>query len=388
MKLRTWIGCLGLAVLFSTGCVDISKSTIKTEENVIDRRPKVVPSQRFAANVKIEENILKVMVTAQCSIVEEETVERTEIADKTISGDDRAWMTALSVAGSLPAMGGTAMLADAPNVHDSNLNGRLYNETGQDVVIGVGVALVALGLAGVLPPMVNGLRAVGTDETTTTQTRNGALIQEQAPCAGIVTMPTYSVIARFSSGHTVPLGAAMPNDELHIDLRNALGPTILGMNPQPAKVAIWINEKFQAEIATDSILEAARSERDAQDDTTWIQAEAPACAKSAAACAKVQAYLQQFPNGHHAEEARKLLKPRTNVVAGDDKATRLSGAVDAAMKAQEETARKLDEDARKALEQSQTKIQKEAKKACEKECAKSCQNDATCRDACIVQVCP
>lgn len=377
-----------LAVLAVSACVDIQKSQLKTEENIIDRKPKVVNSPRFAADVQIKGSILRVVVTPQCSIVEEETVERTEVSDKTVNGDARAWMTALSIAGALPLMGGTAMLADAPNVYSSDLNGREYNETGQEVVIGLGTALAALGLACVLPPMVNALRAVGSTETKTTAQRLGPVVQERVPCNGVV-MPTYSVVARFSTGHAVPLGGAQPNNEFDVDLRQALGSTILGMSPQPSKVAIWINDKFQGELPTDAILDAARSDRDTQDEAAWKAAEPSACERSPASCTGVQSYLNRFPNGKHAEDARKLLQPRTNTVAtGPASEGRLNKAVDSAVKAMNDATKKASDDATKTFDAALERAEKDAKKVCERECAKACEKDLVCRDACIVQVCP
>lgn len=386
--LRAACAALACVAIGSVGCVDIIKTPIRTEENVLARQPKLVPSPRFAADVQVTNNILRIVVTPQCSIVEEETVERVDIADDTVDGDSRAWMTVLSVAGSFPLMGGTAMIADSPNVHDSDLNSRLYNETGQEVVIGLGAALVGVGLACVLPPMVNALRAVGTSETRTTSQRQGAIIEERAPCKGLVTLPTYAVVARFTTGHAVPLGGAMPNDQFDVDLRATLGPTILGMSPPPDKVAIWINEKFQTEIPTSSIVEAARTERDNQDDAAWKAAEASACEASAQSCSGVSGYLSRFPNGRHAAEARKLLQPRTNVVAGDGKQSKLNQAVEGAAKALDVERKKQNDETTKALQKEREKAAKEAKKACEKECARICEKDKGCQNQCIVQVCP
>jgi len=388
---RRWLNgsALLLAACSAFGCVDISKTRVRTDENVIDKRPKVVPSARFAANVEVRDNILRVKIASQCSLVEEEKVEATEVSDKTVSSDARVWMTALALAGSVPLTGGTVMLADSPSVYDSDLNARLYNQTGQETVIGVGTALVSLGLACVLPPMINGLRAVGSSETTTTTTRVGAVLEDKTPCRGLTAPPSYAVVARFAAGQVVPLGAAVADDEFHVDLPRILGPTLLGMSPPPASVAIWINEKFQTEVPTASILEAARGSRETQDDVTWAKAEPSGCAQTPTACAQVQAYLSLFPNGKHADEARKLLQPRSNVVAGGaGPESKLARAVEAAAKQMTDTQTKLDKQASDVLDKAQKKAAEESKKVCQKECSRICEKDELCRQSCVVQVCP
>ncbi len=399
----SWLGLTALALActcasLGVGCVDINKTQVKTEDNVIARRPKVVASPRFSADVTVRGGILRVVVTPQCSTIEEETVEHVVTNDKTVSNESRVWMTALSIAGAVPLTGGTAMVADSPNVYDSDLNGRLYNETGQDVVIGLGAALIGLGLACVLPPMVNGLRAVGSEETKTTSQRLGGTIQEQTPCKGVAPLPTYSVVARFASGHTVPLGAAIPGDELDVDLRRSLGSTVLGISPIPEKVAIWINEKFATEIPTDDIVGAAKAERDAQDDAAWTASEPAGCERTGA-CAGVQSYLARFPNGRHAEEARKMLGPKTNTVATPpkdkgakvdkpNKTDKTGKAIDAAKKAVGATSKKLGDDARKAFEKAQQAADKEGRAACDRECTRVCEKDKSCKDDCMKEVCP
>lgn len=381
-----------LVVLGAAGCVDVNRTLIKSEDNVIGRAPETVVSPRFTADTRMEGPFLKVLVTAQCDEVERQTVERIDHYEKTLRGEDIAWNTALSLLGAGPMAAGTALVADAPNVHDSDMNGRLYNEVGQEAAIGVGTALLGLGLACALPPLVNGLRSVGSSEERTTATRVGPTLRERVMCPGALPLPPYAVTARFSNGQTVGISNAAAGVELSVDLRTQLGPTLLGMSPPPPSVAIWINGKFQTEIATADILQGAKVARDASDDQTWLQAEPEACRVVSSSCAKVQAYLSAFPNGLHAAEARKLLAPRSNVVATDP--TDLGGdpAVDAAVKAatdaragtEQRAAERAAEDERKAKK----KAQQESKKACEQSCAESCKGNTKCRDACILKACP
>jgi len=390
--MRTPSAFIALLVISAVGCVDVNKSQLRTEENVIRRTPKVVTSPRFAADLKVQDGILKINVNASCSSVEEETVEIETVSDLTLDGDDRGWVSALSIAGGVPLTTGTIMLADAPSVYDSGTNSRLYNQTGQDAVIGVGVTLCAIGLAAVMPPLVNAFRAVGTSSETTTTTRQGAILKEGVPCRGSEGLMSYTVVAKFASGQVVSLGSATARDEFNVDLRTALGPTLLAANPPPASVAIWINEKFQVEMPTADLLDAARRTQGDQDEAAWRAAEPAACQKLATACAGVQSYVARFPNGRHVEEARRLLAPRSGaggaVVAVDPTGPKLSKAVEAAAKSMSTAVDKLNKQADADFAKAQAKAALEAKQACQTECAKVCEKDMACRATCIAAVCP
>lgn len=377
---------LALGLAFAAGCVDVNKTHLRNEEEVIERTEKTIPSPKFAATVDAKGGILRVKVVPECELVEEEKVEIRDVSDRTLSNDDRGWMTLLSVVGGVPLTSGTVMLADAPNVYDSDPNGRLYNSTGQDTTIGVGVVLVAVGLAATLPPMVNALRAVGTSSTESTITRIGVIKQENAPCRGDETGQSYSVIVKLGA-QQMSVGAVRPRDELNVDLRQALGPTLLRMSPPPTRMAIWVNDKFQAELPVDEVLDGARALQSQSDEAAWAAANVEACRSSTTACSGVQSYLASFPNGLHAEDARKLLGPRPGLkVAGDGKSANARDAATAAMEAAAEKARK---EADEAFKKAEAKAAAEAKKACEKECTRVCTAaDKTCVAQCVKEVCP
>jgi hypothetical protein len=66
--------------------------------------------------------------------------------------------------GAIPAGFGIAMLADAWNVYESDRRSRLYNPSGPAAAIGGGIALTIVGAAMMSVPLVDSIRALGTEE--------------------------------------------------------------------------------------------------------------------------------------------------------------------------------------------------------------------------------
>ncbi len=364
-------------------CVDIRKTHIRSAEEVIDSKPTVSAQNRFTADSSIEGTVIRVMVTPRCDEVAMETVEVSDISDKYMDEDEVALFTLLAIVGAAPLGTGTGLLADAPNVYDSDPNLRLYNSTGQDAVIATGVILVSVGLAASLPPLINGLRAVGTSAETRTMERQGATLKENVPCRGAEGQRRYNVSVRLGPD-AYALGQAAPNDPFTVDLQGAVLPRLRAMSPPPRGIALWIDDKFQKEFPIDPLLSLIQSDIGREDDAVWLAAESTTCAQNKNVCAGVQNYLVRFPNGRHAEEARRLLGQTALTVASSPT---LDAAKLAGVTARDNTIEKLTGDAQKAFDKAAADAETQGIAACKRECNRVCAADNACKTQCALQVC-
>ncbi|MFO0553236.1 MAG: hypothetical protein U0271_32925 [Polyangiaceae bacterium] len=375
-----------LVGLSSLGCVEVQRMNTRIDERVLSREQVSVATERFEAHIDQVGNTLRVRVQPECALVEEETIQYRDVVDKRLRDEDVAWMTALAVLGAAPLITATALLADAPNVYPNDPNARLYNYAGQDTIIAIGVVLGAVGLAAVLPPMVNGLRAVGSEGAVSEQKRQGATIRPEAPCRGSELPPVYRVLAT-TGNQSIVIGGARANLDTIIDLKAALGEILLGLDQPPSRVSIWINDKYLIDADVTGVLAEVRADRAAADDAAWRSAEPEACAKNPSACSAVQLYLARFPNGRHADEARRILGERLAVARSADPALRLQQARDAAVAASSEAVRKAMIEADKDYAAAREKAAKDGTLACERACDQVCETDSSCREQCITAEC-
>lgn len=363
--------------------MDIRTTRVRTTEEVLSTVPRVSAQARFKAESQLVGTVLRVEVTPRCDEVAFETVEVSDISDKYLGDDEVALLTLLAIVGAVPLGTGTGLLADAPNVYASDPNARLYNATGQDAVIATGVILTSVGLAASLPPLINGLRAVGTSAERRTLERQGATLRENVPCGGAESARMYNVSMRLGS-EVLSLGMARPNDPFDVDLVATVVPRLRSMSPPPRALALWIDEKFQREFPVEPLLLAMKSEAERVDEATWLSAESSACAQARTACAGVQDYLSRFPDGLHSAEARKLLSQGGLTVASGGK---LRPAVEAARTARENARSRAQSDAQLEFEQAVLEAERKGQTACKKECAKVCANDAVCKEQCGLEAC-
>jgi hypothetical protein len=370
-------------LLVATGCMDIRTTRVRTTEEVLSSVPRVSAQSRFQAESSLVGTVLRIQVTPRCDEVSFETVEVSDISDKHLGDDEVTLLTLLALVGAVPLGTGTGLLADAPNVYASDPNARLYNATGQDAVIATGVILTSVGLAASLPPLINGLRAVGTTAERRTIERQGPTLRENVPCGGAESARMYNVTMRIGS-EVLSLGMARPNDPYDVDLIATVVPRLQAMSPPPRALALWIDERFQREFPVEPLLAAMKSEAERADDAAWLSAEASACAQAKAACAGVQDYLSRFPNGLHSAEARKLLTGTGLTVASSGN---LQPAIEAARTARENARAKAQNDAQLAFEQAVLEAERKGLTACKKECAKVCVNDSVCKEQCGREAC-
>ncbi len=393
-----WLSALllGLTVPL-VGCAEIHRNQVGTADEVVETRTEVVASSDFDAELKQSNTMLTVKVRPKCALVEKETVESTTSYEQEIDDGDVTWMMTLGLGGALPLGGGIALLADSSNVYDSNVNGRLYNPTGQEAAVGLGTVLTLVGAAMILPPVVNAFRAVGDDDDTSTHERQGRTLKPSVECDGRQGAQSFNLMGRTQFGGAVGLGALSgPGYETTIDLSSALPPTIFQSVPPPISIGIWVNQKFLGEVDIRGLAEASLARQSAADELAWKTAEPDACAKQRtdAACAGVLRYVSALPNGKHAVEAQQLLSrlvPGQPVVAVDPNLDRLDrarqAAADAAAAAEEKAALAAEAEAERVAQKAAEAQEKARKTACAEACARECKKDVDCKASCLREVC-
>mgnify|MGYP000895633552 CR=1 FL=1 len=355
-------------LLAITGCEEVSRTQVKTVDDVIETTPKTVFQSQFTGDAVIDEGRLTVRVEPTCALVEMETVETTTVYEKKeLPDDERTWMAAVGGASVVPVGGGIALLADSGNVYDDDPNQRLYNASGREAAIIGGVALLVIGAAMATPPIVNAFRYVGGEEETGKPfERQGQTLRAGVTCGGSVGRPTYALTARFG-GFNVPIGQGAAPAKTVIDLKSKLPINVLDAAPAPVSAAIYAGESFLAEVRIAEVVEQLRRDRSEQDDLTWRTAEPGACEsqRTEQACAGVRRYQSAFPTGRHAKEAQALVARINTAVVPAPPQTPPNKPGPA-----------IAEDPAKA-----------GKKACVDACVAACGKDATCRAACSQEVC-
>lgn len=395
--------------LLPLGCFELHNGESKTSEDIDKVEPIATQTGSFTASMKADGPVVTVQVKAHCSLVEQQTVKITTHYERVLDDGVAPFLTALGLIGSLPLTGGVAMLADAPNVYSSDPHSRTYNSTGQETVIGVGVALTVVGVGMVSIPIVNAIRAAGTKDEDTTTTRQGRTLRGDAECDGTIALQARTVTGKSASGQVFTLGSTDAEGRMSTNLKQVLGqPGIFGNVAPPVSLGVHVDTQYVGEIDTAEIVQSLAADKEKQDETTWATANVRGCAegKNEQACVAVRQYLQLFPQGHHAKEAADLISKITAAtppVAVDPSGDVLQQAINSASNASANASQKVLDAAalaqQKALLKAQEDAQKAGRQACQIECARVCeaplqtgkgtqQGAANCKQSCISQVCP
>jgi hypothetical protein len=341
---------LCLVALASLGCDSIRLSTVESSETVVSRRPHAMPSTR-SVRARTEVDGAKVFIETKqgCDLVDMETVRRIEI----LEGDEEPQeeLAVLGIA-SLPLTTGIVILIDSPNVHDKNPNDRLYNPTGQKGAIIAGSILTALGSLLVAAPTIHLMRvAAAGDERETTFDRPGAVLERNVRCEGSE-RPLRTTVQVGVGEAIVWTSTTNPDGKLHIDLARVVPRALVD---QHATARVLIVGEQVAEVDMETI-RAAQSDLELErEEQVWGGVDVDRCRRAAPgdaqSCRGVEAFLQMFPDGVHADEARRLLEGRSRgpVIARDP------------------------------IEAART--------ACQRTCLDTCSGDAACASDCAAKAC-
>lgn len=366
----------------SIGCADIRLKTVDTQTEVLSRRQDVIAGRSVKVRSRIDGTTLYLQTNQGCDLVEMEEVRTVEIreADEDLTEE----FTVFGLA-TLPLTTGIVMLADAPNVYEDDRNTGQYNPVGPTGAYAGGTVLTAIGGIMALVPIIELMRvAAAGEERETTTTRQGSVVSSDVQCEASSRPVRTSVVLRVGARNLATRGTDQ-NGHLELDLAKAIPYDVA---KKAVMVQVIVAGKVVGELDIEPILDAQEEMRREQEAQAWQQVDKERCATApptdGVACAGVRTFLNRFPEGMYAEEARALLQARERqqdkVIASDpdggDTQTppEPSGVPnpDGEFDAARQEAKKLE------------------KKACRAACTKTCTGKGkgmACINACVKEVC-
>jgi hypothetical protein len=378
--LRSLLSCgaLCLAVV-SLGCAEMTYGPRKlADETVVSTRHKILPSPTSRATLQQTGTEIRITTTQACDLVEVKEVKRTYEQEK----ENPALVPELVLLslGAVPAGIGAAFLVDSQNVYENDRNARLYNASGKSGAVAAGVVFLTWGAVMIAVPLVDLARSGGSKEDEETATENGQVLRRDIPCEGGVAPAGYRPVMGRILVDTFHLGNTDPSGVLVADLAQVVPPRIF-LSPQPAtSMEVLVDNVILGKVSLAGVGEAVALDWKKREAMAWAEVDAIACRSAPPdhpACDEVRSYLQQFPNGPHVQDARRLLDPSTR-----------SGSVQVAVSpedlAKAEAAKKAAGEAAKA---GQDAARKAALEACRKKCEASCKKEATCSSICVAEAC-
>jgi hypothetical protein len=371
------LGCVAAVALAAVGCGEINTTVVDTQEKILSRHQKVQVGSSVRVRSRLDGTTLILQTYQGCDLIEEEEVQRHEEteADEDLTEE----FVALGLS-TVPLVSGIVMLVDAPNVHDTDRNAREYNAIGQEGAYIGGTALTVAGGLIALVPIVELLRvAAAGDETTTTFTRQGNVLQHNVPCdTGL--RPTSAQVSLVVAGQTVFNDNTNGNGHLEIDLAASI-PRDLAK--RAVSIEVLVAGQVVGELDIAPVLDAQRELDRKRESETWQQLDREGCRRAPPddpnACAMVESYLAEFPDGLHANEARQLLTQRQQhgpVIATDEPPEEIDPAM------------------QQVVDQAAEQLKKDQAEACKKTCLKTCAKSekpgkraVACVDTCQKELC-
>ncbi|MBW2458680.1 MAG: hypothetical protein JRI68_29550 [Deltaproteobacteria bacterium] len=349
----------------STGCDSIRLTTVDTHETVLSRTREVVPGPSVRVQSRLEGARLLLQTMQGCDLVEEERVRVIEIRE---SDEDLIEEFILLGVGLIPLATGIALIVDAPEVYSDDRNTREYNSVGEDGAMVGGVILTSIGGLLTLIPTVQLLRvaAAGEEEESVT-TRRGDTLETNVPCEE-PTGPIRTTVEIRVGDKTVGTFSTDADGMLEVDLARTVPRSLADSHDT---ITVVVAGRAVAEIDMATIRDSQITLDSEREDNVWRRIDVERCRSAppqdSQACAPLEAFLEMFPEGRHAEEARWVLEQRGGSVLATD-------PVDGAT--------------RDAVDAAQRAVQEKMRRACELECRKSCKGVPACLTTCVNDVCP
>jgi len=350
----------------STGCDSIRLTTVDTHETVLSRTRQVVPGPSVRVQTRLQDATLILQTLQGCDLVEEERVRIVEIRE---SDEDLIEEFIILGVGLIPLATGIAMIVDAPEVYSDDRNSRQYNSVGEDGAMVGGVILTSIGGLLTLIPTIQLLRvATAGEEEESVTTRQGETLETNVPCEE-PTGPIRTTVEIRVGDKVAGSYSTNADGMLEVDLARAIPRSLAESHDT---ITVVVAGRAVAEIDMATIRGAQVTLDTEREENVWRRIDVERCRtappQDTEACAPVEAFLEMFPRGRYADEARWLLEQRSGSVIATDPPK--------------------DDKAREAFDAAQRAAREKMRRACELECRRSCQGVAACVTTCVNDVCP
>lgn len=393
-----WVTCGAIALSMLGGCAYSRGSLARQTDRVVRTETQARREPSPSVHVTQEGTRIRVSAEQLCRPYRLEMIETTSSYSRRSAAP--VPMTLAAIAGAAGVTLGSLMAANVfgfPPESAMSDDALLSMEEG----LGFGIALIGAGTIAIVVAVAHALGLVGTDDESAQRTVERGPSGEAAPCSPRAPMAGASVM--LIGEEDVSLGLLGPSGELSLDAALAIEPAFVlrhagqrvplrvALHPTDASIAM---DPFQAQV----------------DERVWARAETTRCAaaEAPADCRALERYLELFPSGAHAEQARGILEvaqARLAARAQQREAERL--AAEARWRAEMEAqARALEAERREeeaqweraerarqaqALERQQAaeaeSRRREARAQCERECRSACSGNRQCETSCRAQQC-
>lgn len=303
--------CTLLAVAFSTGCASIGV----LPGQVNDRPLRSVEEEKVqpdGAHVGLTQagTELSMVVSHSCELFESPVVERTTRTESTNNSAALDW--ALFGTGVAAAGLGMYTTFDSSGVYGTSTNSRTYNPIGPTGAAVIGIGSIALGVALLVIPVVDVVRANRETVERAEVTTQGKVIRRDFACT--LAPFNHAAVSGRLGDKAFALGTANADGKLDVDLDSAIDPQWAVPTP-PARLRI-VAEGIAAGEADLAPLFQVREMR------AWEQSSPDRCLapKTADGCDLVKLFIARYPAGPHAADARRVLddsSPQIHRLADD-----------------------------------------------------------------------
>ncbi|HQP34914.1 MAG TPA: hypothetical protein PLI95_07040 [Polyangiaceae bacterium] len=282
------------------GCATITLGEPQTERTPTGKTTReMVPTKRYLATVDQDGQKATIKLEHACEVVERKTVKVTTTRERQNDSSTRNWL--LAGGGLTLLTAGTVTLVDAQNVYPHDGSSRTYNPVGPSGATAIGVALVAAGAVLTAIPAADAIRASGSETSESIEGEKSVRVVSQGvPCKG-KKVSSLAVVGRVPSGDDLDLGAVDVPGGLTLDLESVVLEAWLLRN-RGDELELVVNAQKIGSVKLSEL-------RGFYETKRWDAAGAGACAEPSLvnACDGVKGYLDDYPKGARAREARELL---------------------------------------------------------------------------------